>query len=146
MKEIAGFRELAHTADWELGVWADSLTGLLEQAALGMYKLSGTRLEPAPRQARRLIVDGIDAESLLVRFLSELLWLGEHEKVAFDRFELAVSNDTQPLDLRQPLHLQANLEGAEIASLSKEIKAVTYHDLAVVQTRNGLEARIVFDV
>jgi SHS2 domain-containing protein len=33
-----------------------------------------------------------------------------------------------------------------IASLDKEIKAVTYHNLAVRQTRNGFEAHIVFDV
>jgi len=146
MNEHTGFRELAHTADWELEAWAADLPGLLEQAALGMYKLSGTRLETAPRQARRLSVDGIDAESLLVRFLSELLWLGEHENVAFDRFELAISGETQTLDLRQRLHLHADLEGAAIASLAKEIKAVTYHNLAVRQTSNGLEARIVFDV
>jgi SHS2 domain-containing protein len=146
MKDSQGFREHAHTADWELEVWAPDLPGLLEQAGLGMYTLSGTRLETAPRQARHLDVYGIDAESLLVRFLSELLWLGEQENVAFDQFELSLSGETETLDLHHSLHLHADLEGAAIASLAKEIKAVTYHNLAVHQTGNGLEARIVFDV
>jgi len=39
----SGFREREHTADWELQVWAPSFSGLLEQAARGMYALSGTR-------------------------------------------------------------------------------------------------------
>ena len=146
MNTSKGFREHAHMADWELKVWAADLPGLLEQAALGMYTLSGTRLEAAPRQARHLSVYGIDAESLLVRFLGELLWLGELENVAFDRFELSVSGETETLDLHHSLHLSADLEGAAIAGLAKEIKAVTYHNLAVRQTGNGLEARIVFDV
>lgn len=146
MNDNAGFREHAHTADWELEVWAADLPGLLEQAARGMYALSGTRLKTAPRQARRLSVDGLDAESLLVRFLSELLWLGEKENVAFDFYDLPVSGEAGVIDLHKRLHLDAQLEGAGIAGLAKEIKAVTYHNLAVQQTGNGLEARIVFDV
>ena len=42
---MAGYRELEHTADWELEAWADDLPGLLEQAARGMYALSGVRLD-----------------------------------------------------------------------------------------------------
>lgn len=132
----AGFREIEHTADWELEAWAPDLSGLLEQCARGMYSLSGARLQPAPRQARRLEFQAYDAESLLVKFLSELLFLGYQEGLAFDRFHLAIEG----------YQLQANLEGAPILSIDKEIKAVTYHKLEVRQTERGQEVRIVFDV
>jgi SHS2 domain-containing protein len=142
MESSAGFRERAHTADWELQVWAPTLGGLLEQAALGMFSLSGMRLEDGPHQERTLSLQAIDAEGLLVRFLGELLWLAEQDRLGFQTYELVLSGQDSP----QPLHLEARMHGARIAGLDKEIKAVTYHNLAVRQTRNGFEAYIVFDV
>ncbi len=132
----AGFREIEHTADWELEAWAPGLTGLLEQCARGMYTLAGMRLKAGPRQSRRLEIQAQDAESLLVKFLSELLYYGSQEGLAFDRFGLSV----------EEYHLQAELEGAPLESLDKEIKAVTYHNLAIRKAKHSLQVRIVFDV
>lgn len=137
MGQTAGYRELAHTADWELEAWAPSLALLFEQAARGMYALSGVRLSSAPRARRTLHLQAIDAESLLVRFLAELLYLGEQEGLGFDIFALSLSGETS---------LHAELSGAPIASLEKEIKAVTYHNLAIRHTERGLEINLVFDV
>ena len=136
MKPPAGYQERAHTADWELEVWAPDLPGLFEQAARGMASLSGVQLQPAPRQSRRLELDAIDAESLLVRFLEELLYLQSAEGLAFDVFRLGF----------QEWRLQADLEGAPLAHLDKEIKAVTFHNLKVQASERGWEVRIVFDV
>lgn len=146
MDSREGFREQAHTADCELEVWSPSLPGLLRQAVLGMNCLCGLRLQAEPRQERTLSVQGMDAESLLVRFLSEVLWLMEDERLGFDTFELLLSNQGDVPDKQHPLRLEVRMQGALIAELDKEIKAVTYHNLAVRQTRNGLRVRIVFDV
>jgi SHS2 domain-containing protein len=132
----AGFKEIAHTADWQLDAWAPDLPGLLEQAARGMYALAGVRLDPGPPQARHLALKAEDAESLLVAFLSELLYYGEQEGLAFDRFSLRVEGS----------RLEADIEGRPIAALEKEIKAVTYHNLNIRQSPRGLEVSIVFDV
>ena len=35
---------MEHTADWELEVWAEDLSGLLEEAAGGMYELMGVEV------------------------------------------------------------------------------------------------------
>ena len=75
MQPRFGFRENAHTADWELEVWAPDLPCLLEQAARGMYALSGMRFTPGEVQKRMVRLTAADAEGLLVRFLAELLWL-----------------------------------------------------------------------
>lgn len=136
MQTTAGFQEIAHTADWELHVWAPEMTMLLEQAARGMYTLMTARLQPNPRQARCLTIDFLDNESLLVSFLAELLLLSELENLGFDTFDLKIKS-TQ---------LIADLSGAPIESIAKEIKAVTYHNLAIRSTDSGLEANIVFDV
>jgi len=135
-ESLAGYLEIEHTADWALTVWAPDLTGLLEQAARGMDTLSGVVLESAPRVTRNLSITGHDPEHLLVKFLTEILFIGEEEGLGFDTFELFI----------QDLHLKACLSGAPIASQQKEIKAVTYHDLQIQPTSLGLEATIVFDV
>jgi SHS2 domain-containing protein len=132
----AGFREIAHTADWELQVWAPNLSSLLEQAARGMYVLAGTRLKTGPRLDRKIDLQTPDRESLLVEFLAELIYLGEVEGLGFDTFDLALENEA----------LHAQLSGAPVESQIKEIKAVTYHNLAIRETERGLEANIVFDV
>jgi SHS2 domain-containing protein len=132
----AGYKEHAHTADWELEVWAPDLPGLLEQAALGMYTLCGVKLGSGPHEYRRLSLPYQDAEGLLVGFLSELLFYSETERLAFNEFKLTLEHAT----------LQAELSGAPILTLDKEIKAVTYNELEIKQTERGREARIVFDV
>ncbi len=135
-RKTAGFREIEHTADWELEVWAPDILELLKQAALGMFLLSGAKLSDGPRVMREFEVTAVDPEGLLVSFLSELLYYGEREGLGFDRFELSLEGEK----------LWAQAEGAPFVSLDKEIKAVTYHNLEVRHEPGGLLVRIVFDV
>ena len=86
-----GFREHAHTADWELEVWAPDLPALLEQAARGMYAISGVKTDIGSPQERSVAIRASDAEGLLVRFLTELLWLEQEERLAFEHFSIAAS-------------------------------------------------------
>ena len=137
MQPEFGFREHPHTADWELEVWAPNLPSLLEQAARGMYALSGMRLEASPTREYSIALHSADAESLLVRFLTELLWVEQEQKLGFADFSIKVEDDCD---------LRADLRGSTIANLDKEIKAVTYHNLAVETTSQGLRVNIVFDV
>jgi SHS2 domain-containing protein len=132
----SGFREIKHTADWELEVWAPDMINLLIQAAQGMYALSGVRIKPDARVERVLELQAEDREGLLVDFLSEILFYGETENLAFDRFQLVLNG----------LDLHSVLNGAPIERLDKEIKAVTYHRLEVRQNERGLSVNIVFDV
>jgi SHS2 domain-containing protein len=132
----AGYREIEHTADWQLEVWAPDVPLLFEQAALGMYELSGTRLESHPRLGEELHLGAPDREGLLVEFLTELLFLAESQGLAFDNFQIQIESQK----------LFAKISGAPIKSQSKEIKAVTYHNLEIREGPWGLEVSIVFDV
>jgi SHS2 domain-containing protein len=134
--EIAGYREIEHTADWELQVWAPDLPALLETAACGMYALAHITLRESPRTSRTFELPIIDRESILVDFLAELLFLEEEEGLAFDQFYFYFNGNT----------LKARVEGAPIRGQTKEIKAVTYHRLQIRETGRGLEVNIVFDV
>lgn len=133
------FKEIDHTADWALRVRGRNLPELLFNAALGMSNLLVANLDDiASDVEKQLELDVFDAESLLVEWLSELAYWAEAEQLVFREFDLTQVTDT---------HLQAVVRGGRALDLKKHIKAVTYHNLEIVETDDGrLEATVVFDV
>jgi SHS2 domain-containing protein len=131
-----GFREIQHTADWALKVWAADLPSLFSEAARGMNSLAGAQIGSGQRVRREVDLHEADAEGLLVTFLSELLYFQEQENMGFDEFDLRVSG-TQ---------LGGLMEGAKLQSLAKPIKAVTYNNLKITCTARGCQVELVFDV
>jgi len=131
-----GFEEISHTADWSVRVWAQDLPSLFAEAARAMNSLAGTVIEKDPRLKRTFASEAPDAESLLVAFLSELVYYQEQENLAFDGFEVRIENQ----------RLKVEMEGAQITALDKAIKAVTYHNMKIEETSRGIEVVIVFDV
>ena len=137
-EEDRGWREIEHTADWAMEVWAPNLEELLEQAARGMYGLAETVIEDGGGGDERAVtVDAIDREDLVVSFLSELLFLAEMEGVALEAPRVQLVGERR---------LEATGRAAPIAKQSKAIKAVTYHGVEVVASGEGLRVRVVFDV
>jgi SHS2 domain-containing protein len=131
-----GFEEIPHTADWSIRVWADNLEGLLAESARGMSWLTGAKLAEGPREKRSFKAKGPDGESLLVAFLSELVYYAEQENLGFDDFDIQIKDG----------RLKVEMGGAPLKSLNKAIKAVTWHHLKIKETTRGLEVEIVFDV
>jgi SHS2 domain-containing protein len=131
-----GFEEISHTADWSVRIWAPDLPSLFKEAARAMNSLSGTVVGDGPRVTRMFETEAPDPESLMVALLSELLYYQEQEALAFDAFDLRVAAQW----------LKVEMEGAQLASSEKAIKAVTYHNLKIEKTDQGFETTIVFDV
>lgn len=131
-----GYEEISHTADWSVRVWAEDLPLLFAESARAMNQLAGVETSPGPRVRRTFESIGPDAESLLVAFLSELVYYQEQENLAFDLFESQVDGQK----------LKVDMEGGEIVTVDKAIKAVTYHGLKIERTEHGFEVTIVFDV
>lgn len=132
------FAVVDHTADWALWVRGRDLEALLLNAAQGMNSLMVADVAAvAPVAERRLALEAFDRESVLVEWLSELAYLAERERFIAREFELEVVS---------PEAVVAVVRGGLAAELQKHIKAVTYHNLAVVETEAGLEVTIVFDV
>jgi SHS2 domain-containing protein len=136
MNRKAGFQEIEHTADVEMHVWAPDMPGLLKQAAFGMYSISKIQIASEPRFSRELTLDIIDNESLIVDLLSELLFFVDHENIGFDDIQVILTNN----------QCRVMLQGGLIQELSKEIKAVTFHNLQVKESDIGLDVNVVFDV
>jgi len=134
----ATFKEIEHTADRALKIYGSDLPELLCNAADGMNSLLAPQCDASTgQQIKPVALEAIDAESLLVEWLSELAYWAESELLVFHRFDLhSVS----------PTHVKATVYGRRASKLERHIKAVTYHNLAIVQTDEGLTATVVFDV
>jgi len=128
--------EVNHTADVALRITAESIEQLFIKSAEGMYALAGVKTDHTILSARQLIISGMDPESLLVAFLSEMLYLLEEEKIAFHYFNLGISADS----------VTCSITGSPVTHLRKSIKAVTFHDLKIMKTAEGFETTLVFDV
>ena len=131
-----GFEEIPHTADWSIRAWADNVENLLVESARGMYWLARARMSDGPRIRKTYVTEEPDNESLLIAFLSELVYYTEQENLIIDEFELSLKNG----------RLEVEMEGAPLRSISKAIKAVTWHNLEIHKSARGWEVEIVFDV
>lgn len=132
-----GFAEVEHTADWAFQLWGPNLEDLFIQGAIALNTLADLDCATGPEQIREIELRGIDAESLLVAWLNELLYLQESENFGCSHFEM--------LQL-EPQYLRARVRGTPILHRSKHIKAVTYNNLSIQPTERGVEATVVLDV
>lgn len=134
---IDGTRIVEHTADWALHVTGRDLPELFRRAAEGMARLLAGAAPIAPDVTRAIKLDAYDAEGLLVDWLGELAYWAERDGLVFPHVELSQVTAT---------HLEGVVYGGQPPEMQKHIKAVTYHDLAIRPTDDGLEVTIVFDV
>jgi SHS2 domain-containing protein len=138
LDENSGFTEIEHTADWALRLRGRDWPDLLRNAARGLSHLLAAE---APRNStaleQRVIIEAGDRETLLVDWLAELAYWAEMERVVFYHFDLLQAT---------PTYLEAVVRGNRVPDLDKHVKAVTYHNLVILETDNGLEATVVFDV
>ena len=131
-------RVVEHTADWSLRVRGGDLAELFGRAAVGIARLLAGDLAAVPLdETRELALVADDAEGLLVEWLGELAYWAERDGFVAPQVEW---------DAFSPTSLAATVRGGRLAELQKHIKAVTYHDLAIRPTGDGLEVTIVFDV
>ena len=134
------YKEIDHTADWCIEVKGSDLPSLFSESARGMNALAGMVLKPAPEVEKTWSAVLPDYESLLVAFLSELIYWLEQDHVGFNDYCLSFN------DLKGQVSLSAFLKGAPIASLEKQVKAVTFHDLRISRKGRWYQTRITFDV
>lgn len=131
-----GFEEIEHTADAALRVYGNDWGGLFVNAARGMFSLLADWEDTAPGAGQEISLEAIDGESLLVDWLSELLYLHEMEGIVYTSFEMVSIS---------PTALEAVVRGTDRWNARTVIKAVTFNDLRIEKTSQGYATTIVFD-
>jgi SHS2 domain-containing protein len=131
------FEEIEHTADLAIRVWGSDLQELFANAAYGMACQVANVDSVEATIERRVAIEAADLEILLVEWLSELLYLGERDRIVFTEFDVFEVTSNK---------LEAKARGGSVEELQGHIKAVTFSELDIRETDKGYETIIVFDV
>lgn len=143
------FEVLAHTADIKIRAYGTTLNELFRNALVGMFQVIGpispncTRVNDRTECIALPIKHTIDLRApqldiLLVDFLSEALYLSDVNNEAY--------LDAKILEVDE-YHVRGVIYGIAVEGFEVvEIKAVTYHDLEIIHSKDGYRVDIVFDI
>jgi protein archease len=133
-----GFEFLDHPGDVKLRAWSRDLESLFVSAAEGMmaFLFRSGIVELEPDRKETIEIEAKDRETLLVDWLSELLYRATSEYRAYMEFRIHELTERK---------LKATVAAAA-AEAVEDIKAVTHHEVLVRQSEGRWEASVVFDV
>jgi len=132
-----------HTADLGMRAVADDLDDLYRTVAEGLFDVIVANREAVrPIDVQRFSLAADSPESLLVDWLSELIYRSETSHQFFSRFDVRVSPDGRSLE--------AEVHGEPVDQdrhvLDHEVKAVTRHGLRLTREPQGWLAEVILDI
>jgi SHS2 domain-containing protein len=132
------FEILEHKADLKIRAFGKTKEELFENAMVGMFKAAKYETTKQLTTKRQKIkISSPDLPSLLVDFLSEVLYLVETKKLVFEKVEFKKFTENE---------IEANLIGKPLKRIVVHIKGVTYHDLDIRQEKGKWQATVLFDI
>lgn len=138
---MAGFTVLAHPADVGIEATGRSIAEAFEQAAHGLMSIILDVSAVEPIETREVDLEAGDMEQLLVRWLSEILYLYDGGRFACRKFTIYTLTKNQ---------LRAMVQGERFSEERHEtltdVKAVTYHQLSVHEGDHGTKVRVFLDI
>lgn len=139
------FQFLEHPADIGIEASGRNLTEVFENAAYGFYELILDTPINEPVLLKNFEIEAIDTEALLVRFLSELLYLFEvDEFIGINIHVLSIVQNQTGFILKAELQgIQFN---KQIHNFKIGVKAVTFHQLEITHKTDHYMARVFFDI
>ena len=135
------FEMIEHTADVGVVGKGDTMGEAFENAAYGMFSVMADIGNYSPTGKRTIEVTADDNVSLLQLFLSSLIVLLEADRVLPVDFDITeLENDSLKCEVSvRPI-------GDDIEWLGPQVKAVTYHKMAVEETNGKWRAQAILDV
>jgi len=132
---------LDHTADLGVKIKGTSLIDLFENAGRTLLHLMFRIRLTEQADFTKISISGNDLADLMVRWLTEILYLFAGENLVVTGINI---------DSLSPAVLKATLRTSPFDPKShkiiREIKAVTYHQIAVTDENGIWTARVIFDI
>ncbi len=129
---------LEHKADLKIRVFGKIKKELFSNAVLGMEDGLRPKLKTQIAKRKTITIQSLDLSSLLVDFLSEVLYSIQTNREIYNKIKYIKFSDTE---------IKAELSGKKAERFNQDIKAVTYHNLEIKQEPNGAwTATVLFDI
>ena len=137
----AGYEIVEHTADVGFHAWGATVAELFANAARALMAIATDPAAVSGNLERGVEIAGHDLESLMVNWLEEILYLFDTGKFAARDF---VVDDIAPEWLRTRLIGEPRDPARHAWRII--VKAITYHQIEVVQRNGRWEAAIFVDI
>ncbi len=129
---------LEHKADLKIRAFGETKEKLFLNMLLGMTSGLRPKIKNQKPKIKKIKVKSLNLETLLVDFLSEVLYLSQVNKEVYLKAKFKKFSDTE---------IEAELFGQKIERFGEDIKAVTYHSLNVHQEKDKTwQATVLFDI
>ncbi len=139
-----GYRELPHTADVYLEVYAPTLNEAFEQAGVALFEVMTDISRVDTRLSMSFKIEAEDLYSLLFEYIRELLFLVDTEECLFRDFRVEIKSENEKYILN------ATIAGEKIDfnkhRLKTEIKAPTYAQMEIITSEKEVILRFVVDI
>jgi SHS2 domain-containing protein len=135
------YQVIDHTADLGIIVKGPDVRNLFILAAQAMTDLMVEGDISDKTSIRDVSLQGEDFPDLMVRWLGEILYLFDGENLIVNSIKI---KSISPTKLKSTLTL-TSFE-PEHHQVIREIKAVTYHQISVDKTKDGWQAKVIFDI
>jgi SHS2 domain-containing protein len=135
------FEILEHTADIGFRARAETLPALFGEAAAALMSIALESEGIEPLRAYPIAAGGEDRESLLVNWLSEVLYWLDGSQIALRKFEVdqVTSGSVTGKGWGEPY--DPNRHRTKVI-----VKGVTYHQLRIEQDSQGWWAEVYLDI
>jgi len=133
------YEEIPHTADVKIRARAETLPLLFNDLCDALMEIMyGPKRQSS--LSREIVISSRDTETLLLDFLSEVLFISESEGIVFSGATLSLdSGDLHAILHGEPYDSKKHAGGTEV-------KGISYSGLMIRHDANGYMAEIVFDV
>jgi len=140
------YRQFDHTGDVGIEAAAPDVESLFACCAEALFDIIAGEAAVRPASPAPISVEAPDLESLMVRWLRELLYLHDTGGWLFSEFEIE-RIEAGPSACRLAAVARGERPDPEHRPPLTELKAVTYHQIEVRSAPgSGWTARVVFDV
>jgi len=133
-----GHRQIDHTADLALELWAPTEVELLLEVARAVVSIMTEDATISAREERAVTIESIDADDRLVQWINEIIFQGATQGFLCVGAELERGTDGLSATLRGQPDSANEIRG--------ELKSATYHDLVLEQRDSQWRAFVVIDV
>ena len=135
------YEQIPHTADIAIKAYGRDLKELFTNAAYGMFDIIADLEGLKSSVSIDVNLKAPSKEELLISWLDELLYNFYTKNIIFFEFDISFISDKEIVAKVSGKHIGDNRN-----RLKTEIKAATFHDLAIKESAEGLFVEIVFDV
>lgn len=135
----SGYRFIDHPSDVGMSVSGVTLAELFINAAKGMLSVISEPAQKRKNLSKKMHLEEDSPEELLHSYLSEILWFIFNERFFPINIVIPQINENT---------LDVTFEGMRLSDeeINCEVKAVTYHQLKIINNGKTWSTKLIFDV